>query len=240
MPIRPLPRTALLSLVLVTPPVACDSGDDNKADKAAQADKKKADSKKADDGKAKDVKAGDAKADDAKADDAKADDAKGDDAKADDAKPDDPTAPVITDGELSLETETVGEIHLGLGPSDLDKVLGKPDSKGPIEEEGATGDFVQTWSYASKGLSITMAASDAKGSDQTVSGIDVDKTYTGELPWGLKIGSPRADVDKIYGEHFDEDFTDDNQFVAGSVYGGSHYRFKDGKVDSLFIGAGAE
>ena len=60
------------------------------------------------------------------------------------------------------------------------------------------------------------------------------------LPWGLKIGSPRADVEKIYGTHFDKDFTDENTFVAGSVYGGSHYAFKDGKVDSLFIGAGAE
>ncbi len=258
------PRT-LLSLTLVSFVAltgACDS--DKKDDKAAKADAK---SKPGDDAKAKDVKAPEAKAEaDAKADgaDAKADegDAKADgaDAKADgaDAKAEggeaaeaggdeapaeadaEPTAPVIKDGDLMTGAEKVGGVHQGMAPAEVEKLLGAPAHKGEIEEEAATGDFVQAWSYKDKGLSITMAGTDAKGSGQTVSAITVDATYTGELPWGLKIGSPRADVEKIYGEHFDKDFTNDDQFVAGSIYGGSHYTFKDGKVDGLFVGAGAE
>ena len=250
--LRSILSVTLVSFVALTG--ACDSG--KKDDKAAAG---KADAKaKADDGKAKDVKAPEAKAEaDAKADadaDVKEEDAKTEaDAKADDgaeAGAEDgavaeadaaaPTAPVIKDGDLMTGNEDVGGIHQGMGPADVEKLLGPPADKGEIVEEEATGDFIQTWSYKDKGLSIMMAGTNAKGTDLTVGAITVDNTYTGELPWGLKIGSTRADVEKIYGEHFDKDFTDDHQFVAGSIYGGSHYTFKDGKVDGLFIGAGAE
>lgn len=170
------------------------------------------------------------------------------DAKAD-AKPDakappegeaaGPTAPVIVDGELMLDPEGIGDLRLGMKAAEVVALMGEPSKKSGIDEEGATGDFVQSWDYPSKGLGIGMAAPSAKG-PWSLSNLTANADCPMPGPWGLKIGSTRAEVEKIYGKAFDPDFTDADQFVAGSVYGGVFYGFTDGKVSSIFIGAGAE
>jgi hypothetical protein len=148
--------------------------------------------------------------------------------------------PVINDGDLDLRAERVGDLALGMDAAAVEKLLGKPDAKTAFEEEGATGDFVQSWTYRSLELELGMAAVDGKGTDNGLSNISVGKASSLTLPWGLKIGSTRAEVEKVYGTHFDPDFTDKDKFVAGSVYGGAFYDFEDGKVVGLFLGAGAE
>lgn len=148
--------------------------------------------------------------------------------------------PVITDGELDLGAEKVGDLHIGMTAADLEAKLGKAASQSPIIMEEATGEHVQDWTYPAQGLEIGLWSADEKGTDQKVRSITAGDKCTLALPWGLAIGSPRADVEKVYGTHFDKDMSDAQTFIAGSVYGGSFYGFKDGKVASLFIGAGAE
>jgi len=117
--------------------------------------------------------------------------------------------------------------------------LGEPAKKSEIFEEGATGDFVQDWEYPAKGLVVGMASPSATGA-QAVSTLTANATCTLPARWGLKIGSTRAEVEKVYGSNFDGDFTNGDVFVAGSVYGGVFYDFTEGKVSGIFIGAGAE
>ncbi len=156
------------------------------------------------------------------------------------ATPEAKTGPVLRDGELDTSAEAVGPIRQGMSAGDVVAELGEPDAKPKFEMMEATGEFVAEWPWKSKGLSLSMAAQDAQGTKATVSGITCSKTCAFGLPWGLKIGSSRADVEAIYGKTFDPDFTNEESFVAGSVYGGTFYSFESGKVVGLFIGAGAE
>lgn len=234
---------AALCLLLLA---ACDpKKEDKPTAKADEKSESKKDADKADDKKVE------AKADEKKADDAKAD-AKLDEPKADDAKADDPGAsadggatekeagPVLADGELSLDHEKVGELHTGMKGEDVEKLLGAPKEKGPIEEEAATGDLSGAWKYPDQGIELWMGHDDLKGKNPRILGLTVTDKCTMPLPWGLAIGSTRAEVEKVYGGNFDKDATTPETFIAGSVYGGSFYSFEDGKVVGLFIGAGAE
>ena len=254
---------AALALFVV---VACDPKKEDKPtakaeDKSGSKDegkgKDKADAKADAKAEAKaDAKADDTKADDVKADDAKADDAKADDAKADDAKADEPetaedgvledgtdqegSGPVFAEGDLDLSHEKIGDLHLGMSGADLEKMLGKPKEKSKIIELGATGDLVGTWSFPGKGITAEMVFDDRKGTNPSISALTANESCAFALPWGLKIGSTRAEVEKVYGKNFDPDMTTKETFIAGSIYGGSMYDFEDGKVVRLFIGAGAE
>lgn len=218
-----------LSLLLLA---ACDPKKDDKPTAKAEA---KSESKK-DADKPADAKV-EAKADEKKADDAKADDAG---ASADDGATEKEAGPVLADGELSLDHEKVGELHLGMKGEDVEKLLGAPKEKGPIEEEAATGDLSGAWKYPDQGIELWMGHDDLEGKNPRILGLTVTDKCTLPLPWGLAIGSTRAKVEKVYGANFDKDATTPETFIAGSVYGGSFYSFEDGKVAGLFIGAGAE
>lgn len=147
---------------------------------------------------------------------------------------------MVNETGLDTSAESVGPIRLGMPAKEVVAALGEPDAKSEYQLMGATGEFVADWPWASKGLTLTMAAVDASGTMPTVSGISCEASCAFELPWGLKMGSTRAEVEAIYGEHFDPDFTNEQQFVAGSIYGGTFYRFEGGEVVGIFIGAGAE
>ncbi|MBK6920975.1 MAG: hypothetical protein IPH07_26505 [Deltaproteobacteria bacterium] len=248
-------RAWLAALSLAVGVVACDDeqGDtkavtpadaktaDAKTADAKTADAKTADAKTADaktaDAKTADAKTADAKAADAKSPDAKAADAKSPDAKAADAKA--PSGPVFVDGNIDLSFESVGELHVGMTPAEVEAKLGKPSKTTKIQEEGATGEFVQTWRYPAAGIEVGLSATTKNGA-QTVRSLSAGPTCKLPLGWGLAIGSTRAEVEAIYGSNFEAETTTPETFVAGSIYGGAIYTFVDGKVTHLFLGAAAE
>ena len=216
-----------------------DEADPKKAD-PKKADPKKADAKKADDKKADPKKADDEKADDEKADDAKEDPETAEDGVLEDGSDQEKAGPVFAEGDIDLSFEKVGELYVGMSGADLEKVLGKPKKKGEISMQEATGDYTASWSYPGKGIEIWMDFADEKGSKPSIGALIVNENCAFSLPWGLNIGSTRAEVEKVYGKNFDPDMTNEDSFIAGSVYWGAQYEFKDGKVVSLFLGAGAE
>ena len=58
---------------------------------------------------------------------------------------------------------------------------------------------------------------------------------------GIGIGSAEKDVTSAYGELRDDEMSVAGEsFVAGSVYGGVIFDFRDGKVSRIFLGAAAE
>lgn len=139
-----------------------------------------------------------------------------------------------------LESETLGGLKLGQSAAELVKRLGPPKSKGKEVEWGATGDWVVEWRYPDKGLKFQMA-SGKKGGSKTI--LTMESAAPSQLATakGIKLGSSEAEVRKVYGSLEEKEQSKPGEsFVAGSIYGGIIFRFKNGKVDSIFFGAAAE
>ena len=151
--------------------------------------------------------------------------------------PDDPTSTA----KLAYE---VGPLKQGMKAAEVEKALGAPDKKGEIFEEGATGDWVQDWTWTGKGVVVGMAAAKKDG-PQAVSTITVSPPNDFKTPLGIGVGDEYAKAVATYARH--EASKDEgggaggDQFIAGSIYGGVFFtKGKDGKVESIFVGAGAE
>lgn len=148
--------------------------------------------------------------------------------------------PVVEDGTLRTDRETVGPFHEGMNAAAVVAELGEPNTKEPYTLLEATGEYVSSWGYPDADLVLTLASGNETGEGATVWGVECGASCSYPLPWGLAIGSTRAEVEAVYGDHHDTAATDEHTFVAGSVYGGSFYRFEDGRVVGIFIGPGAE
>lgn len=139
-----------------------------------------------------------------------------------------------------MNSEHFGPLRLGLSQAAVVAQFGKPASKSKEVFEAATGDYVENWSYPSRGLSLHMAGA-KKGGAKTVSGITLKAPCKLASARGIRIGSTDNDVRKAYAKkELDKDFTRPGFIVAGSIYGGIMFTITGGRVTSIFLGAGAE
>ncbi|NVB39346.1 hypothetical protein G6O69_16000 [Pseudenhygromyxa sp. WMMC2535] len=138
-----------------------------------------------------------------------------------------------------LRSELIGDFALGQGTAKVRHALGKPETKSAIVEEAATGEWVQTWTYP-EGLSFMMSA-DTEGGPQTISTISIEAPSKLKTRRGIGIGARREAVERAYGDvrNPEEEFGEDD-FVAGSIYGGLMFHFEGDAVESVFLGAAAE
>jgi hypothetical protein len=141
-----------------------------------------------------------------------------------------------------LSNEALGDLRLGMAASEVIELLGQPKKKSGIDEEAATGDFVQSWDYPDLGLQLGMAASSRRGS-QSLNSIIARPPCSLQTRRGIGIGSSFELTDQAYGALRDLDVSepnDRNHLVAGSIYGGVIFSFEDGVVSEIFFGAAAE
>lgn len=232
--------------------VACDGGKEAKPKAAADGKKSKTPKSDAKSDAKADAKT-DAKTDakvDAKTDakvDAKSDPAPPADAKADAAAaPEaavakvDPKTLLDDDGTYNYGKDALGELASGLADKDVVAKLGEPKRKEGREEEAATGDIVDLWHYPEQGIVLTMRSQTMTG-PQSISGITIKAPCPLQTKLGVGVGSTRADVVAGYGAFKDPEFpAGPEQFIAGSVYGGTFFDFTKDEVVSIFMGAGAE
>lgn len=118
-------------------------------------------------------------------------------------------------------------------------LLGEPASRSEVIEEGATGEFVSTWSWPAKGVEAKMAASTATG-PQVLRALTISAPSELATTEGVRIGTPEADVRKIYGDRINTEDSQDGSIVVGSIYGGLIVTIANGVVSELFVGAAAE
>jgi hypothetical protein len=145
-------------------------------------------------------------------------------------------------GPNPLGDEVIGGLKYGSPAEDVIKLLGEPSKRGRIEEEGATGYYVQKWDYKGQGLSMFMAADKRKG-PQRLYTLTVSAPSTLKTRFGIGIGSSRKEVLAAYGKMRDPEMPSgdaDDSFIAGSIYGGVFFDFTADKVTRIFLGAGAE
>lgn len=139
-----------------------------------------------------------------------------------------------------LEGEALGKLALGLKVDKVAELIGKPDSKGKDVLWEATGEWVQEWRFDSHGLKLNMA-SENKGGAKSVISITATRPCKLATARGIQIGSTEAEVLKIYQNVQDKEQSEAGKtFVAGSIYGGVIFTFREGKVTQIFIGAAAE
>lgn len=140
--------------------------------------------------------------------------------------------------DLSVR-EKLGDVRLSASAAAVKKVLGTPARKGKLVSQGADGAFVQQWEYPAQGLAIEMTAASRKGAQQVAS-IGARAPCALRTTRGIGIGSTATDVARAYGAERNAEESTEERFVAGSVYGGVLFGLKDGRVETIFIGAAAE
>jgi hypothetical protein len=170
--------------------------------------------------------------------------------------PDAPVADQDNDFKL-LASESIGKVRHDQKAEDLIKAYGEPKSKGEPEMWDAIGEWVQEWNYPDLGIVVKMSSEKKDGPPKVLIAIAGEACKLSSAR-KIKIGSTRAEVEKAYGDvqekvpgdgpvkagdpeaEPEEGAEGENSFVAGSVYGGLIFTFKDGKVVEMFLGAAAE
>lgn len=137
----------------------------------------------------------------------------------------------------SVTEESFGSLSLGQKPSEVVKILGEPESKGKKQMQAATGTSVQDWNYPAKGLTITM---EFVGSNQNVHMIRATEPCKFATARGIKIGSTETAVKKAYAKEASKHGSGGDSFLAGSVYDGVNFTFKNGIVSEIFLGVTSE
>lgn len=147
----------------------------------------------------------------------------------------------VRESQFDTSKEQIGELRLGLPEKDIvAKISCKQPKKSKEELEGATGEYVQDWKYPECGMELKMGSESRKG-PKVVKSITVTSSGKLSTSRGIHIGSTEGDVMKAYGQYRDqEESKKGKQFVAGSIYEGMIFDFKNGKVVRIFLGAAAE
>lgn len=137
--------------------------------------------------------------------------------------------------------ERIGELRLGLAAEGVATVVPCRPEKSREIYEGATGDSVQTWKMPGCGLELKMSGQH-KGGKKTVAAITVTAPSELATSLGIRVGATEAEVVSAYGRYRDKDGVSKRgrTFVAGSIYDGLIFDFKNGRVTRMFLGAAAE
>lgn len=150
----------------------------------------------------------------------------------------------LLDKESFLRKESLGGIALGQSESDLIRAHGKPTVRGAVEDVPATGERQQAWVYNDNHMTVTMDVKESLfNSNKTVAGVQIESGSPLTTAKGIGIGSTKNEVFSLYGSAVDPEggAVNSSRFVAGSIYQGLFFSFdSSGKVDSIFLGAGAE
>ncbi len=118
--------------------------------------------------------------------------------------------------------------------------LGEPDKKSARFEEGATGEFIESWEWSAQGIMLTMTAPNMTDPITTSRDISVNAPFAGKTDRDIGLGSTEEEVRAAYSASLDPSSRPGEMVIAGSVYGGIFFTITGGKVSKIFIGAGAE
>lgn len=136
-------------------------------------------------------------------------------------------------------TEHLGALRLNLSEADAKQAIGCPMTAGKEQKWEADGAFHQEWHFAC-GVDLGMM-SEHKGGKKTVQTIKIHGTSALKTSRGIGLGASEQEVTKAYAKEWSKDESKmPDLFVAGSLYGGVMFTFKEHKVAEIFVGAAAE
>jgi len=157
------------------------------------------------------------------------------DAAIPDAAMPDATVPDASDDpDFSFyDGEAIGPLHVKMTDKELIAVLGKPRSRQKPSEEGATGEWVGSWTWAG---ASALVVSDTRNGPRTARDVSVIAPSTYATKRGIHLGSTRPDVERVYPRSPEDQQQDPDSYVVGSVYGGLLFTFAHDRVTSISIG----
>jgi hypothetical protein len=129
-------------------------------------------------------------------------------------------------------------LPLGLSSDELQSKIGKaPTSKTELTLEGATGEYVTTWSFEDVEASLSASAQD---SPLTLRALTITSPSVLKTKEGIGIGATEAEVMSTYGSQVNTEESSPGKIVVGSVFGGMIVTISNGTVSEIFVGAAAE
>ncbi len=140
---------------------------------------------------------------------------------------------------LEPDLNKIGELSLGMNMASTIEKIGEPDTKSKAEVWGADGWLYQEWEYKTKGISLNMG-SEQDPSAMVISSITITSPCTFKTDKKMGIGNTYNEVMTAYEKDIDKESSNKNSIVAGTLYGGIIFTFKDDKVVKIFVGAAAE
>lgn len=143
--------------------------------------------------------------------------------------------------EFSLiRSESLGGLKLDMHVADFEPLLPCTVEKGEPVLWAGIGEIIQEWHYQDCGVKLQLSTVGPE-TPQIISSIMVREPSEFETAQGIQVGSSEEDVMIAYADYLDADNSvPGDTLVAGSIYGGIIFTLKDDRVDSIFLGAGAE
>jgi|WetSurMetagenome_2_1015567.scaffolds.fasta_scaffold156005_1 hypothetical protein len=142
--------------------------------------------------------------------------------------------------EFPYDKEQIGKLHIGLSERAVKQIIPGQPARGAEKLWGADGQYHQEWQYPGGGITLGMVAK-KKGGLKSIESITLTSPSTLQTQRGIGIGSTEAEVVKTYGSFRNaEDSRPGELLVAGSIFGGIMFDFKQGRVSRIFVGAAAE
>lgn len=138
-----------------------------------------------------------------------------------------------------LQQESIGTLKIGLTEAKVRQAISCALQREPEQLWGADGAYHQKWKYPNCGLTLSMV-SEQRGAKKSIESITLNSPSRLSTKRGIRIGSPESSVVKAYKAEWNRASSKPGFFVAGSVYGGLIFQFKNGKVTQIFLGAAAE
>ncbi|MEZ4380785.1 MAG: hypothetical protein R3A79_05530 [Nannocystaceae bacterium] len=138
-----------------------------------------------------------------------------------------------------LDHDAIGPLRHGMPEAEAIAALGEPKERGEPYEEAATGDFVKTLRFAD-GVSLDLLGDTRRG-PWRVGGISIEAPSKLKTSRGVGLGTPREEALAAYKDVLCEDMGDNEEnVIAGSLYGGLTFAFAGAGVDTMYLGRGAE
>lgn len=134
--------------------------------------------------------------------------------------------------------ETLNELRIGLTKIEIEEILGVAPEISTDELWEADGQYHQTYFFKNQGIELDMIGDNDKL--KKVNMITITHPCNFKTSKNIAIGSKLKDLQIAYVDYFNKEFSDNETFVAGSIYGGVIFSLKNDKVTSIFIGAAAE
>ncbi len=139
-----------------------------------------------------------------------------------------------------LKAERIGPLRIALPEREVERSIACKPRRGPVTRWEADGDYHQQWTYPDCGITLDMIATTPKGA-QAISAITLTRPSLWKTRRGIGIGGTEREAMAAYGrDRSAEDSAPGKNLVAGSVYGGLMFTFKAGRIERIFLGAGAE
>lgn len=142
--------------------------------------------------------------------------------------------------EFDLLTERIGTLRIDQPEAEVKKAVTCALKRGRDTKQAADGAYHQEWTYADCGLTLDMVSA-KKGGTKAVASIAVTAPSALASKRGIRIGSSQQEASKAYKAFWNKEESQSyDGFVAGSIFGGLMFRFENGKVSQMFLGAAAE